>query len=226
MTPIGTSKGARLTPAGKVVRRKCPNCRRLNQVGNEFLYRCLWCGVLVRTLLCPTTTKPVVTWAESLDVVLFDCEWCGKEHEMPSKLGYTQRPPVARLTVSKQTIEPAQPVTVQPRVVEEPVQRPAPKSKTGQFCQSCGRVWLERKDVCKRCRKLGAGRTVTVTSRPQPRKASRLVRIPSSLKERPAAPKRKPKGLPDAAWASSKLKGHSKHGHRLAGPIMQYDDDT
>lgn len=53
----------------------------------------------------------------------------------------------------------------------------------------------------------------------------RRLRIPDALKQ--VKPKKKARaGYPSSVWNSSTLSEPSKKGHRLAGPIMKYDDDT
>jgi hypothetical protein len=51
------------------------------------------------------------------------------------------------------------------------------------------------------------------------------LRIGQGLRRRKARKKAK-KGLPPQAWNATGLSKASQQGHRAAGPIMQYGDDT
>ncbi len=58
-------------------------------------------------------------------------------------------------------------------------------------------------------------------------KRSRRLRIPEALKpNRQDKEEKETEGYPSSVWAGSSLSEASKKGHRLAGPVMQYEDET
>ena len=62
-------------------------------------------------------------------------------------------------------------------------------------------------------------------SDPQVKRVGKLT-VPKRLKKTRRQRRIERQGLSDDAWAATGISKASQEGHRQAGPIMKYDDDT